>query len=80
MTTVSQVIKTEIIVQICSFFIPLSLFFILFSILFKFLFENLKEISNFKLNKFLGLVFGVIKGFSFMNKNEVIPKPVKFVV
>ena len=59
-----QVIKTEIIVQICSFLIPLSLFFILFSILFKFLFENLKEISNFKLNKFLGLVFGFIKGFS----------------
>ena len=59
-----KIIKTEIIVQVCSFLIPLSIFFVFFSILFKFLFDNLIEILNFKLNKFLGLVFGIIKGFT----------------
>ena len=59
-----KIIKTEIIVQVCSFIIPLCLFFILFSILFKFLLDNLIEILNFKLNKFLGLIFGFIKGFT----------------
>ena len=62
----STFVNVEIIVNIISFLIPLSIFFLIFFILFKLFFNNLTEISNYFLDRLLGSLFGVCKGIFFV--------------
>ena len=62
----STFINAEIIVNIISFLAPLCIFFLVFVILFKIFFNNLNEISNFFIDKVLGFMFGILKGFFFV--------------
>ena len=62
----STFVNVEIIVNIISFLIPLSIFFLIFVILFKLFFNNLTEISNYFLDRLLGSLFGVCKGIFFV--------------
>tara|TARA_B100000475_G_C14931164_1_gene287424 strand:- start:25 stop:528 length:504 start_codon:yes stop_codon:yes gene_type:complete len=62
----STFINAEIIVNIISFLIPLCIFFLIFIILFKIFFNNLNEISNFFIDRFLGFIFGILKGVFFV--------------
>ena len=59
-------INAEIIVNIISFLAPLCIFFLVFVILFKIFFNNLNEISNFFIDRVLGFMFGILKGFFFV--------------
>ena len=62
----STFVNVEIIVNIISFLIPLSIFFLIFVVLFKLFFNNLTEISNYFLDRLLGSLFGVCKGIFFV--------------
>ncbi len=62
----STLVNVQIIVNIISFLIPLSIFFLIFVILFKLFFNNLTEISNYFLDRLLGSLFGVCKGIFFV--------------